>query len=218
MSFLKPFSWRKINSRFVIGLDEVGRGCLAGSVYAAAVAIDLDSRMPRRLLSQVTDSKLLSPKKRNLLALELREVVRSAVAFSSVEEIDCLNIHQASMLAMHRAFEALGFDQADWAQCHLLIDGNKKIKSLPQVAQTAIVKGDRRAFPIGAASILAKVKRDEELVRLSQDYPQYGFEVHKGYGTKRHREALAKFGPSDLHRRTFGPVKKLFENANRPCG
>lgn len=209
MSFKTKFPWKKIDSRYVIGVDEVGRGCLAGSVYAAAVLIEPSQKLSRAITSQVTDSKLINAKKRKELSLLLRESVRFAVGVATVEEIERLNILNASLLAMHRAFENLNVPAGEWSDCHLLIDGNKKIKSLQGVQQTCVIKGDLRALPIGAASIIAKVERDEELARLSQEYPGYGFEVHKGYSTKAHQKALIKLGPCKIHRRSFGPVKAL---------
>jgi ribonuclease HII len=203
-----PFRWKNLKSKYVIGLDEVGRGCLAGSVYAAAVLIEKNQKLPRSISSHVTDSKLLSPLKRQALSNLIRENLRYGIGFATVREIEEMNIHFASLLAMKRAFENLRIPDTQWSDCHLLIDGNKKIKTL-DVQQTCVIKGDLRALPIGAASIIAKVERDQELVRISQAYPGYGFENHKGYGTKTHKKALARLGVTDIHRRTFSGVKEL---------
>jgi ribonuclease HII len=203
-----PFRWKSLKSQYVIGLDEVGRGCLAGSVYAAAVLIEKNQKLPRSISSQVTDSKLLSPLKRQALSNLIRENLRYGIGFATVREIEEMNIHFASLLAMKRAFENLRIPDTQWSDCHLLIDGNKKIKTL-DVQQTCVIKGDLRALPIGAASIIAKVERDQELVHISQAYPGYGFENHKGYGTKTHKKALARLGVTDIHRRTFSGVKEL---------
>lgn len=209
MSFkATKFPWKKLESEYIIGLDEVGRGCLAGSVYAAAVLIQRNQKLPRSISSQVTDSKLLSPHKRKDLSLLIRDNLLFAIGFATVREIEELNIHYASLLAMHRAFENLQIAPDMWSDCHLLIDGNKKIKTL-DIQQTCVIKGDLRALPIGAASIVAKVERDEELVRISQEYPGYGFEIHKGYATRTHKKALKKLGPTSIHRRTFNGVKEL---------
>ena len=203
-----PFRWKSLKSQYVIGLDEVGRGCLAGSVYAAAVLIEKNQKLPSSISSHVTDSKLLSPLKRQALSNLIRENLRYGIGFATVREIEEMNIHFASLLAMKRAFENLRIPDTQWSDCHLLIDGNKKIKNL-DVQQTCVIKGDLRALPIGAASIIAKVERDQELVRISQAYPGYGFENHKGYGTKTHKKALARLGVTDIHRRTFSGVKEL---------
>lgn len=182
------------------GVDEVGRGPLAGDVVTAAVILD-----PARPIIGLRDSKKLSPARREELALEIREKALGwAVARASVAEIDEINILQASLLAMHRAVQALN-PQPDF----VLVDGNR----LPQwpYAAEAVVKGDDRVPAIAAASILAKVQRDGELVALDALYPGYGFAAHKGYPTRVHLDALQRLGVTPVHRRSFGPVKKLLE-------
>jgi ribonuclease HII len=180
------------------GVDEVGRGPLAGDVVAAAVILD-----PARPISGLRDSKKLSPARREGLAEEIREQALAwAIARASVAEIDRLNILQASLLAMHRAVQAL-----DPQPAYVLVDGNR----LPRWAYASepVVKGDDRVPAIAAASILAKVQRDSELVALEQLYPGYGFAAHKGYPTAAHLAALKTLGVTPVHRRSFGPVRAL---------
>ena len=184
--------------RSVCGVDEAGRGPLAGPVYAAAVILD-----PARRIRGLDDSKQLTANVR----LELAERIRSralawAVASASVEEIDGLNILQATLLAMRRAVAALVV-MPELA----LIDG-LHCPALP-IATRAIVDGDARVKAISAASILAKTSRDAEMVRLAARYPQYGFERHKGYPTPEHLELLRRFGPCEVYRRSFAPVREL---------
>lgn len=184
--------------KLIAGVDEVGRGPLAGAVVAAAVILD-----PGKPIEGLADSKKLSEKKRDLLFdIIQRDALAWAIGRAEVEEIDDINILHASMLAMQRAVEQLS-PQAEFA----LIDGNR-CPALPCPSQ-AIVKGDLTEPCISAASILAKVTRDREMDVLDQQYPGYGFAKHKGYPTKVHMEALIRLGPTDIHRRTFGPVAKL---------
>lgn len=180
------------------GVDEVGRGPLAGDVVAAAVILD-----PARPIEGLRDSKRLTHERREALAGQIRERAMAwCVARASVEEIDRINILQASLLAMSRAVEGLQ-PQPEF----VLVDGNR----LPRwrYRAEAVVKGDDRVPAIAAASILAKVQRDRELVELDAQYPGYGFAAHKGYPTKVHLEALQTLGITPVHRRSFGPVKKL---------
>jgi ribonuclease HII len=182
----------------VAGIDEAGRGPLAGPVVAAAVILD-----PARPVEGLRDSKLLSPRRREYLAVEIRgRSLAWAVAACSVAEIDTLNILQATLLAMRRAFDAL---QVKPAQA--LVDGDR----CPQLAcpARAIVKGDRDVAAISAASILAKTARDAMLVELDREYPMYGFARHKGYGTPEHLAALGLHGPCPAHRRSFAPVAQV---------
>lgn len=182
------------------GVDEVGRGPLAGDVVAAAVILD-----PGQPIPGLRDSKKLSHERRVALAAQIRErALAWSVARASVEEIDRLNILQASLLAMRRAVETLQ-PQPD---C-VLVDGNR----LPRWAYRAeaVVKGDDKVPAIAAASILAKVQRDQELIALDAQYPGYGFAAHKGYPTKTHLAALASLGVTPVHRRSFAPVRKLLE-------
>lgn len=184
--------------KFIAGVDEAGRGPLVGSVVAAAVILD-----PQNPIEGLNDSKKLSEKKRNSLAIEIREKAL-AWSVSSVDEkeIDRINILQASLLAMKRAVESLS-QSPDM----VLVDGNK----CPDISYKveAIVKGDSKVAAISAASILAKVDRDRQMVELHEQYPQYGFDRHKGYPTKVHMELLNQHGPCPLHRKSFSPVKKL---------
>ena len=184
----------------ICGADEAGRGPLAGTVVAAAVILD-----PLQVIDGLNDSKKLSEKKRNLLYIEIIKKAKAyAIAEASVAEIDQLNILQASLLAMKRAIEALNI-RPDKA----LIDGNK-IPQLSNIPAEAIIGGDGLIAEISAASILAKVYRDQQLLELDKLYPEYGFAKHKGYGTAEHLKALAKFGPiTNVHRNSFAPVKQL---------
>ena len=185
------------HGRLVAGVDEVGRGPLAGDVVAAAVI--LGANVP----AGITDSKALSARRREALAQEIRDTaIAWSIARASVEEIDQLNILQASMLAMHRAVTALRVQPQ-----LVLVDGNR-LPKWPYEAR-AVVGGDAIEPAIGAASILAKVQRDQELVALDNQYPEYGFARHKGYPTPQHLEALARHGISPVHRKSFAPVKRL---------
>ena len=187
----------------IAGVDEVGRGPLAGAVVAAAVILD-----PQNPIAGLTDSKKLSEKKRDALFDEIKEKALAwAIGRAEVEEIDAINILQASMLAMKRAVEQLS-PAAEYA----LVDGNR-VPELPCPCEP-IIKGDLTEPAISAASILAKVTRDREMVLLDQQYPGYGLAKHKGYPTKDHMEALAALGPSEIHRRSFGPVKQHLADAN----
>ncbi|TDR73849.1 RNase HII [Paludibacterium purpuratum] len=180
------------------GVDEAGRGPLAGAVYAAAVILD-----PARPIDGLADSKVLSEARREALALEIRERAQAwCIASASVEEIDRLNILQATMLAMTRAVEGLSV-RPDLVQ----IDGNRVPKQLTLPAE-AIVKGDARVAAISAASILAKTARDAELIALDARWPGYGFARHKGYPTAEHLAALATLGVLPVHRKTFAPVRQ----------
>lgn len=184
----------------ICGADEVGRGPLAGPVVAAAVIIPAKG-LGADLESQIKDSKKLTDAKRHLLFPLILQECPHAIAEASVEEIDQINILQASLLAMRRAIEALG--QVD----HALIDGNKLPKlSIPA---TAIVKGDDKSLSIAAASIIAKVSRDETMRSLAKEWPGYGWERNAGYPTAEHIAALEKQGLTPWHRRSFGPVKRL---------
>ena len=181
------------------GVDEAGRGPLAGPVVAAAVILD-----PARPIIGLADSKKLMERQREALEEEIMEKALAwAVARAEVEEIDTLNILHASLLAMRRAVAALN-PMPDLA----LVDGNRCPPSLPCRAE-AIVKGDQTVPAISAASILAKVARDRELLVLDIHYPGYGFARHKGYPTKDHVAALEELGVSPVHRRSFGPVRRL---------
>ena len=189
----KSFDWEIPG--LVAGVDEAGRGPLAGPVFAAAVI--LDDMSP---ISGLADSKKLSPKKRDLLydIIKARALCFS-VAMASVDEIDQLNILQATLLAMQRAVKGLRLKPMK-----VLVDGNR----LPvlDIRAEAIVKGDSKVASISAASILAKVERDRWCVEIDSQYPLYGFAIHKGYGTSVHLNALKEHGPCALHRSSFAPV------------
>lgn len=200
----EPFPWQSLPEKVIIGVDEVGRGCLAGPVYAAAVEID-----PSQSFKEFTDSKALSAKRREQLCEQIYRDHRVGVGFASVEEITDLNILQAALLAMKRAVENMGFSETEWKGLHLLVDGNQKVPNLPGVRQTTVVKGDLRAAPIAAASIVAKVTRDRLLSELASAYPEYGFEKHKGYSTVAHKKAIEQHGPTPLHRPTFAGVREF---------
>jgi len=188
----------------VAGVDEVGRGPLAGDVVAAAVILD-----PANPVAGLRDSKKLSAKRREILAVQIREqAVAWAIGRASVAEIDSLNVLQASLLAMRRAVEALQPQPVG-----VLVDGNRlPVWSYP--AQ-AVIGGDDSVAVIAAASILAKVQRDAELTDLDRRYPSYGFASHKGYPTAQHLQALRQLGVSPVHRRSFAPVKNLLPETHR---
>lgn len=175
------------------GCDEAGRGCLAGSVYAAAVVLPADFR--NELLN---DSKQLTERQRYALREVIeREALAWAVGVVTPEEIDRINILKASFLAMHRAIDQLAVRPQ-----HLLIDGNR-FTPYPDIPHTTIVKGDGKYLSIAAASILAKTYRDDYMNRLAEDYPQYDWRNNKGYPTRKHRAAIAEYGPTPYHRKTF---------------
>ncbi|WP_166166700.1 ribonuclease HII [Acinetobacter sp. SA01] len=183
----------------IAGVDEAGRGPLVGSVVAAAVILD-----PNNPIEGLNDSKKLSEKKREKLFVEIQEKALAwAIAEASHEEIDQINILQASLLAMRRAVEALHLQPE-----HVLVDGNKVPQGLTMSCD-AVVGGDALHAEISAASILAKVTRDYQMVELDRQYPHFGFAKHKGYPTKAHFEAIAEHGVIDQHRRSYAPVKKV---------
>ncbi|WP_439240987.1 ribonuclease HII [Lonepinella sp. BR2474] len=184
----------------IAGVDEVGRGPLVGAVVTAAVILD-----PHQPIDGLTDSKKLSEKKRLLLAEEIKQKALAwALGRAEPEEIDELNILHATMLAMQRAVKSLKIPPQ-----FVLVDGNR-IPDLPMPAQ-AVVKGDSKVAEISAASILAKVARDQEMLELDQQFPQYEFAKHKGYPTKAHLEKLAEFGVLPQYRRSFSPVRQILE-------
>jgi ribonuclease HII len=184
----------------VCGVDEAGRGPIAGPVYAAAVILD-----PARRVNGLADSKVLSAERRDVLAGRIKErAIAWAVAQASVDEIDRINILRAALLAMRRAVEALKIQPHEaW------VDG----QMCPDLAcqARAIVDGDAKHKMISAASILAKTARDAEMRTLHERYPQYGFDQHKGYSTPEHLALLRRHGPCEVHRRSFDPVRAFFE-------
>jgi len=199
--------------QLICGVDEAGRGPLAGAVYAAAVVLN-----PEKPIQGLADSKKLSEKKRDALALEIKaHALAWSIAYSTVEEIDEINILQASLLAMKRAIESIQANQSVQAslagmqsiQLLVQVDGNQCPKiSLPC---EAIVKGDSKVQAISAASILAKTARDAALYELDQQYPMYGFAQHKGYPTAAHMALLRQHGVSPVHRRSYAPVRALIQ-------
>jgi len=182
----------------ICGVDEAGRGPLAGPVYAAAVILD-----PAKPIDGIADSKTLTEKKRDVLAEAIKlNAIAWCIAFATVEEIDSINILQATLLAMKRAVEGLSH-----APHQVLVDGLQ----CPRIAYpaTAVVNGDSTVLSIGAASILAKTARDAEMCRLDLEHPQYGFARHKGYSTAEHLALLELHGVSPVHRKSYAPVKRL---------
>ncbi|MFV2059567.1 MAG: ribonuclease HII [Gammaproteobacteria bacterium] len=189
------------NYEYIAGVDEVGRGPLAGPVVAAAVILD-----PKRPIAGLMDSKVLSEKKREFLASEIQKnAISWAIGRAEVNEIDDINILQASLLAMKRAVLQLK-PAADFAQ----VDGNR-CPDLPCPSE-AIIKGDASVECISAASIIAKVSRDNEMKHYDKIYPGYGLAKHKGYPTKQHIAALSELGITEIHRLSFGPVKRIVED------
>ncbi len=198
---LEKIDWKQFQPGPVVGVDEVGRGCLAGPVYAAAVCLKSDQH-----IEHLTDSKLISEKRREVLAPQIEEAHWFGVGVATVEEIDELNILQASLLAMKRAIDEIEKKMGQRVG-HVLVDGNKKIPDLDR-KQTTIIKGDLRCAPISAASIVAKVARDQLMKELGLQHPGYGFEGHKGYASELHRKAIAEKGPLYFHRKSFAGVKE----------
>jgi len=185
-------------AQLICGVDEAGRGPLAGAVFAACVVLD-----PARSIRGLADSKQLTADRREMLAERIRrDALAWAVASASVEEIDRLNILQAALLAMRRALDQLGVVPSE-----VLVDG---LHCPPYPWPTrAVVKGDAKVKAISAASILAKCARDADMLRLHEQRPEYRFDRHKGYGTREHLDALARHGVSEFHRRSFAPVRAL---------
>ena len=201
MNHTENFDFYKTRLKFpVVGVDEVGRGALFGSVVAAAVILDKDT-----IIEGLTDSKKLTAKKREFLAQKIRKYAYSwSIGRASAEEIDNMNILKATFLAMSRAVEDLPVRPA-----FVLVDGNQ----LPtwEYPSQAIVRGDLLINEISAASILAKVVRDQELLELDMIYPGYGLSSNKGYPTRSHLSALECFGPTRLHRKSFDPVNRVLK-------
>ncbi|MGB9695180.1 MAG: ribonuclease HII [Caldisericaceae bacterium] len=200
--------------RLNIGIDEAGRGPLAGPVVSAAVIID-------KKIEGVKDSKTLSPEARDFLFdLIIKNAIAFGIGVSSEAEIDSINILQATLLSMLRSVDSIRMCYKlrygkDIDNATVLIDGNKTIPMLDN-AQKAIVDGDASVYEISAASIVAKVTRDRIMESLAKKYPQYGFERHKGYATAEHRKAILKYGPCEIHRKTF--LRKLYENEQKLFG
>jgi ribonuclease HII len=199
--FQKP--WHSL-ATLVVGVDEVGRGCLAGPVVSCALSLKDDS-----IDHQLFDSKSLKAQTREEITELLSRNAVYAIGEASVEEIDQLNILQASLLSMERAVSALQ-KKISLKEALILVDGNKKIPGIPWAQQRAVIRGDSIYAPISAASIVAKVYRDNLMKGLDVQFPNYAFGVHKGYGTSVHKEAIKAWGPSLVHRRSFKGVKEFF--------
>lgn len=187
-------------SGVVCGVDEAGRGPWAGPVVAAAAILD-----PGNIPAGLNDSKKLTKAKRELLFPLIIQSAQTGIGIASVQEIDALNILGATKLAMQRAVE-----QLPYAPDYALIDGNQPPKLICQTQ--AIIKGDSKSLSIAAASIIAKVTRDRMMEQLGQQYPEYGFEQHAGYGTKQHQAGLLTYGITEQHRKSFKPIKALLKN------
>ncbi len=192
-------------NEIIVGVDEAGRGPLAGPVVAAAVIL------PGKLsVAGLKDSKLLSKKQRDSLAIIIKkEAIDFSVAEATVEEIDRLNIHYATLLAMTRAVQQLNHSFTS-----IFIDG-KFVPDELSVDATAFIKGDQKYPCISAASILAKTIRDQTMITYHEQYPEYAFDLHKGYPTKKHLEALRSFGVTPIHRKTFKPVRDVINLSDR---
>ena len=196
--------WSK-NINNICGIDEVGRGCLAGPVYSAAVVLDQNTNFESKDFNEINDSKKLSEKKREKLFDYIIDISKFGIGICTVEEIDHLGIQQAVKVSMIRAVESLEI-QPD----HLLIDNMKLDLDIPQ---TSIIKGDQISKSISSASIIAKVSRDNLMKnQISNNYPMYKFEKNKGYGTKEHMDAIKTFGITKQHRKSFEPIKSMIEN------
>ena len=196
--------WSK-NIINICGIDEVGRGCLAGPVYSAAVVLDQNTNFESKDFNQINDSKKLSEKKREKLFDYIIDISKFGIGICTVEEIDHLGIQEAVKVSMIRAVESLEI-QPD----HLLIDNMKLDLDIPQ---TSIIKGDQISKSISSASIIAKVSRDNLMKnQISNNFPMYKFEKNKGYGTKEHMDAIKTFGITKQHRKSFEPIKSMIEN------
>jgi len=196
--------WSK-NINNICGIDEVGRGCLAGPVYSAAVVLDQNTNFESKDFNLINDSKKLSEKKREKLFDYIIDISKFGIGICTVEEIDHLGIQEAVKVSMIRAVESLEI-QPD----HLLIDNMKLELDIPQ---TSIIKGDQISKSISSASIIAKVSRDNLMKnQISNNYPMYKFEKNKGYGTKEHMDAIKTFGITKQHRKSFEPIKSMIEN------
>ncbi len=193
--------------KFVGGIDEAGRGPLAGPVVAACVVLGNNFKIDNKKLKLVKDSKKLSPKRREeLFSVIQEEVLDFGIGICDQETIDRINVLEASFLAMKKAISALR-QKPDF----IVLDGRLPIPNI-SIQQRVIKEADNTVFCVAAASILAKVTRDRIMLEMHEKYPMYRFDKHKGYGTKLHLEMLEKFGPCPIHRRSFAPVKKFFNN------
>jgi ribonuclease HII len=195
----------------IMGVDEVGRGCIAGPVCAGVVVFN-DKKLTDADLETYIDSKKIPEHKRDIISEQIKKDHYFALGWATAEEIDELNIRQATLLAMSRAVIEL-HKKIDISRGTLLVDGRDIVPLLVPIFgaldQRAIIQGDKHVRQISAASIVAKVARDQLMKKMSVDYPQYGFEKHKGYGTEVHREAVKKYGVLSIHRKSFGGVKEF---------
>lgn len=197
------------NYRWIIAVDEVGMGSLAGPVVVCAVKFNKKFfQKTYKNLRWLRDSKLMSPKQREIFAKALTQIlgIKSQVSYCYPKTIDRLNVYQAARLAMKRAVNRVTLRMQ--GSPVILVDGPYKIKGL-NLDQIPIIKGDRKIFAIACASIIAKVYRDKMMTRYARRFPDYGFEKHKGYGTKYHQVQLTALGPSEIHRKSFAPVRHL---------
>lgn len=195
----------------IAGVDEVGRGCLAGPVYAGSVVLDYDklTQLDEKTRNYLRDSKKLTPKRRGEMIKVIEDIaITYATASSSVEEIEKEGIVGATFLAMKRAISSL-----EGPIDYLLVDGNKPVPNYSG-KQASVINGDNLCYCIAASSILAKEQRDQFMKDKAGQFPHYGFEQHVGYGTKKHLEAIAKLGVSIIHRRNFAPIKKRLNATN----
>lgn len=201
--------WNK-NIKYVIGVDEVGRGCFAGPVTAGAVVFSVNSNFKNSVLSKINDSKLIEPKLRAILSEEIKkEALHYCISTISVETINKIGIGKATQMAIRKCIKGILEQIEKDSNAYVLADGFhiKYIRSVGLKNQKGIIKGDRKSISIAAASIIAKVHRDKIMRKLNKVYPQYGFYKNKGYGTKFHQIAISKFGLSDLHRTSFNLQK-----------
>lgn len=190
----------------IIGIDEVGRGCLAGPVYAAAVIFKSETDVKTYF-----DSKTIQETERQKLAASVLQHHHAEVGIASVDEVDQVNIRQATFLAMRRAVEIL-MAKNNLKTATLLIDGRDTLPDFGHCPQLAVISGDEKVRVISAASLVAKVARDQFMTQLSEQFVHYGFDKHKGYGTKYHRQQIQKHGPTQWHRKTFAGVKEFVQN------
>jgi ribonuclease HII len=207
---MPDFAFEQRLGGLVVGIDEAGRGPWAGPVFAAAVILDA-TRLAPRLAREIDDSKRLTQARREAVFAALQNCAEIACAEASVEEIDRLNILNATLLAMQRAFAALG-RQPD----HALIDGNRA-PDLPCPSET-VIGGDHRSLSIAAASIVAKVNRDRLMKKLAVQHPGYGWERNFGYGTFEHQLALVRLGPTNHHRKSFKPIRNILNHSAESRG
>ncbi|MGB9726631.1 MAG: ribonuclease HII [Minisyncoccia bacterium] len=217
-------SYLKKGIKYIFGVDEAGRGPLAGPVVAAAVMINsnfekqksklkLKTQKLKELLKILRDSKRLSFKKREEIFNLIKKMSEIKYAYASVNEkiIDKINIEQATFLAMRKSIEKLK-NKLKISPQIILVDGNQKISKL-KYPQKTIIKGDAKVSSIAISSIIAKVIRDKKMEKLSKKYPQYKFEIHKGYPTKLHLKLLKNYGPSKIHRKSYKPVKLIIQKS-----